>query len=282
MKIARTVAEARSLRGKLEDPVGFVPTMGALHEGHLSLVRSARAENRSVAVSIFVNPTQFSPSEDFDTYPRDLERDLRLLEEESVDLVFAPASVELYPAGYSTWVEVESLTERLEGAARPTHFRGVATIVTKLFNIIAPQRAYFGQKDAQQALVIRRLIRDLNLPIELRVCPTVRESDGLALSSRNSYLSADERRAATVLKRGLDLAERLFSQGERDADRIRRRVRDLISSEPLAEIDYVSVADLETLDELESLDRPALVSLAVRFGRTRLIDNTILPPGHEL
>ena len=282
MKIARTVAEVRSLRGKLEDPVGFVPTMGALHEGHLSLVRSARAENKSVVVSIFVNPTQFSPSEDFDTYPRDLERDLRLLEEESVDLVFAPASVELYPAGYSTWVEVESLTERLEGAARPTHFRGVATIVTKLFNIVAPQRAYFGQKDAQQALVIRRLIRDLNLPIELRVCPTVRESDGLALSSRNSYLSADERRAATVLKRGLDLAERLFSGGERDADRIRRRVRDLISSEPLAEIDYVSVADLETLDELESLDRPALVSLAVRFGRTRLIDNTILPPGHEL
>ena len=282
MKIARTVAEVRSLRGKLEDPVGFVPTMGALHEGHLSLVRSARAENKSVVVSIFVNPTQFSPSEDFEDYPRDLERDLRLLEEESVDLVFAPASDELYPAGYSTWVEVESLTERLEGAARPTHFRGVATIVTKLFNIIAPQRAYFGQKDAQQALVIRRLIRDLNLPIELRVCPTVRESDGLALSSRNSYLSADERRAATVLKRGLDLAERLFSGGERDADRIRRRVRDLISSEPLAEIDYVSVADLETLDELESLDRPALVSLAVRFGRTRLIDNTILPPGHEL
>jgi len=282
MKIARTVAEARSLRGKLEDPVGFVPTMGALHEGHLSLVRSARAENESVVVSIFVNPTQFSPSEDFDTYPRDLEADLSRLERESVDLVFTPSSDELYPDGYSTWVEVESLTRRLEGAARPTHFRGVATIVTKLFNIIAPQRAYFGQKDAQQALVIRRLIRDLNLPIELRVCPTVRESDGLALSSRNSYLSADERRAATVLKRGLDLAERLFSQGERDADRIRRRVRDLISSEPLAEIDYVSVADLETLDELESLDRPALVSLAVRFGRTRLIDNTILPPGHEL
>jgi len=282
MKIAKTVAEARSLRGRLENPVGFVPTMGALHEGHLSLVRSARAENESVVVSIFVNPTQFSPSEDFEDYPRDLERDLRLLEGESVDLVFAPSSAELYPAGYSTWVEVESLTERLEGAARPTHFRGVATIVTKLFNIVAPQRAYFGQKDAQQALVIRRLIRDLNLPIELRVCPTVREEDGLALSSRNSYLSVDERRAATVLKRGLDLAERLFSQGERDADRIKRAIHDLISSEPLAEIDYVSVADLETLAELKTLDRPALVSLAVRFGRTRLIDNTILPPGQEL
>jgi len=256
--------------------------MGALHEGHLSLVRAARAENESVVVSIFVNPTQFAPSEDFDTYPRDLKKDLSLLEEESVDLVFTPSSDELYPDGYSTWVEVESLTRRLEGAARPTHFRGVATIVTKLFNIIAPQRAYFGQKDAQQALVIRRLIADLNLPIELRICPTVREEDGVAMSSRNAYLSAKERKGATVLKKGLDLAERLFSEGEHDADLIRRAVRDLISSEPLAEIDYVSVADLEGLDELERLDRPALVSLAVRFGRTRLIDNTILPPGHEL
>ena len=282
MKVAETIADAHALRETLPGPVGFVPTMGALHEGHLSLVRSARAENGSVVVSIFVNPTQFSPSEDFASYPRDLKRDLSLLESESVDLVFTPPTDELYPEGYSTWVTVESLTRRLEGASRPTHFRGVATIVTKLFNIIRPDRAYFGQKDAQQALVIRRMIADLNLPIELRICPTVREEDGLALSSRNAYLSEKERRAAVVLYRGLELAERMFFEGERDADRIRRAIRELISSEPLAEIDYVSVADIETLAELKKLDRPALVSLAVRFSRTRLIDNTILPPGHEL
>ncbi len=282
MKSVTTVSEAAAARDRLGEPVGFVPTMGALHEGHLSLVRAAREENESVAVSIFVNPAQFAPDEDFATYPRDLETDLRLLEEESVDLVFTPSSAELYPDRYSTWVEVEGLTARLEGASRPTHFRGVATIVTKLFNIIAPQRAYFGQKDAQQALVIRRLIRDLNLPIELRVCPTVREEDGLAKSSRNAYLTPAERKAATVLYKGLKLAERMYVKGERDADRFRDAIHGLIGSESLAKIDYVSVADIETLDELDALDRPALVSLAVRFGKTRLIDNTILPPGYRL
>jgi len=282
MKSVTTVSEAAAARDRLGEPVGFVPTMGALHEGHLSLVRAAREENESVAVSIFVNPAQFAPDEDFATYPRDLETDLRLLEEESVDLVFTPSSAELYPDRYSTWVEVEGLTARLEGASRPTHFRGVATIVTKLFNIIAPQRAYFGQKDAQQALVIRRLIRDLNLPIELRVCPTVREEDGLAKSSRNAYLTPAERKAATVLYKGLKLAERMYAEGERNADRFRDAIHGLIGSESLAKIDYVSVADIETLDELDALDRPALVSLAVRFGKTRLIDNTILPPGYRL
>ncbi|RLC72871.1 MAG: pantoate--beta-alanine ligase [Chloroflexi bacterium] len=266
----------RALREELPEPVGFVPTMGALHEGHLALVRRARSENESVIVSIFVNPTQFGPQEDFATYPRDFQRDLNLLRAEGVDVVFAPEAEEMYPPGFSTWVEVEGLTERLEGAFRPGHFRGVATVVAKLFNITSPTRAYFGQKDAQQALVLKRMVADLNFGLELIVVPTVREPDGLAMSSRNVYLTPEERRSATILWRALSEAKKLWEEGERDAERLRRQMRELIQSEPRAQLEYVSVADAESLEELSEIDRPALVSLAVRLGRARLIDNITL------
>jgi pantoate--beta-alanine ligase len=250
--------------------------MGYLHEGHLSLVRRARAENDVVVVSIFVNPTQFAPHEDFATYPRDPERDLALLEKEGTDLVFMPTAEEMYPPGFSSWVNVEKVTERLEGAFRPTHFRGVATVVTKLFNIVEPHRAYFGQKDAQQAVVIKKMVADLNMNLEIVVLPTVREPDGLAMSSRNVYLNPQERQAALVLFKSLNLARQLWEQGERDAQRLRQEMVALIEREPLAKIDYVSIADPETLEELTEVSRSALVSLAVRFGKTRLLDNIIL------
>ena len=283
MKLARSISELRTLRADLPEPVGFVPTMGFLHDGHLSLVRRSHKECASTAVSIFVNPAQFAPSEDLAAYPRDLDRDLGLLEKAGADLVFAPASDrEIYPSGYATWVSVDGITERLEGASRPTHFRGVTTVVAKLFCLVRPQRAYFGQKDAQQALVIDRLIADLNFDIGLVVAPTVREPDGLAMSSRNTYLSPAERRAAPVLRRALDLAESLWESGERSAASIRTRMLDLLAAEPLARVDYVSVADPGTLDEMETIERRALVSLAVRIGTTRLIDNTVLPPGSPL
>jgi len=283
MKLARSISELRTLRAGLPEPVGFVPTMGFLHDGHLSLVRRSHKECASTAVSIFVNPAQFAPSEDLAAYPRDLDRDLGLLEKAGADLVFAPASDrEIYPSGYATWVSVDGITERLEGASRPTHFRGVTTVVAKLFCLVRPQRAYFGQKDAQQALVIDRLIADLNFDIGLVVAPTVREPDGLAMSSRNTYLSPAERRAAPVLRRALDLAESLWESGERSAASIRTRMLDLLAAEPLARVDYVSVADPGTLDEMETIERRALVSLAVRIGTTRLIDNTVLPPGSPL
>ncbi len=277
MQVARTITEARAIRRALPGTWGFVPTMGYLHEGHLSLVRRARAENDHVAVSIFVNPTQFGPHEDYNRYPRDLERDLRLLEPLGVDLVFAPPVEEMYPPGFQTWVVVEEVTRPLEGAARPGHFRGVATVVTKLFNIIQPDRAYFGQKDAQQAVVIRRMVQDLNIPVEIVVCPTVREPDGLAMSSRNTYLSPEERRAATVLFRALQAAKARYEQGERDAERLRAIMREVIQAEPLARLDYVSVADPETLQELSRVEDRALLSLAVYIGKTRLIDNILLP-----
>ncbi len=277
MQVVRTIAEARAIRRALPGAWGFVPTMGYLHEGHLSLVRRARAENNHVAVSIFVNPTQFGPHEDYDRYPRDLERDLRLLEPLGVDLVFAPSVEEMYPPGFQTWVIVEEISRPLEGAARPGHFRGVATIVAKLLNIIQPDRAYFGQKDAQQAVVIRRMVRDLNIPVEIVVCPTVREPDGLAMSSRNTYLSPEERRAATVLFRALQTAKAYYEQGERDAERLREAMRTVIQAEPLARLDYVSVADPETLQELSRVEGRALLSLAVYIGKTRLIDNILLP-----
>lgn len=283
MKLARSISELRTLRADLPEPVGFVPTMGFLHDGHLSLVRRSHKECASTAVSIFVNPAQFAPSEDLAAYPRDLDRDLGLLEKAGADLVFAPASDrEIYPSGYATWVSVDGITERLEGASRPTHFRGVTTVVAKLFCLVRPQRAYFGQKDAQQALVIDRLIADLNFDIGLVVAPTVREADGLAMSSRNTYLSPAERRAAPVLRRALDLAESLWESGERSAASIRTRMLDLLAAEPLARVDYVSVADPGTLYEMETIERRALVSLAVRIGTTRLIDNTVLPPGSPL
>jgi len=276
MRVARTIAEITALRKELRGDVGFVPTMGYLHEGHLALVRQARAENPSVIASIYVNPSQFGQREDLAGYPRDLDRDLQLLEQEKADIVFVPSDAEMYAPGFSSWIEVEGITGRLEGASRPGHFRGVATIVAKLFNIVRPSRAYFGQKDAQQVLVIRRMVNDLNMDTEIVSASTVREGDGLAMSSRNVRLSPQERRAATVLFRALTLARQLRGEGATDADEIRRRMTALIEEEPLAQTDYVSVADAETLEELSVVDRPALASLAVRIGKTRLIDNITL------
>jgi len=276
MQVINTIAEMRKLRRQLSEPVGFVPTMGYFHEGHLSLVRQARKENPTVVVSIFVNPTQFGPGEDFQDYPRDLNRDLELLEMEKVDIVFVPSEEEMYPRGFNSWVDVDKVTERLEGASRPGHFRGVATVCTKLFNIIQPTRAYFGQKDAQQAVVIKKMVADLNMNLEIVVVPTVRESNGLAMSSRNTYLNPEERQATTVLFKALSLARELWQGGEKDADKIRHQMTSLIHKEPLAKIDYVSIADANTLEELKEIDRPAIVFLAVRIGKTRLIDNVIL------
>jgi len=276
MQIARTIAEMTALRQHLTGDVGFVPTMGYLHEGHLALVRQARAENHSVIVSIYVNPSQFNRKEDLARYPRDLDRDLQLLQEQKTDIVFVPSDAEMYPPGFSTWIEVEGITRRLEGASRPGHFRGVTTIVARLFNIVRPSRAYFGGKDAQQVLVIRRMVDDLNMDVEVIAVPTVRESDGLAMSSRNVRLSPEERRAAIVLFRALTLARELRDNGETDAGEIRRRMTLLIEEEPLTRIDYISIADAATLEELSVIDRPALASLAVWIGGTRLIDNTAL------
>ncbi|MDD5510076.1 MAG: pantoate--beta-alanine ligase [Dehalococcoidales bacterium] len=276
MRVVEKIAEMRCLRRELAEPVGFVPTMGYLHEGHLSLVRGARAENRSVVVSIFVNPTQFGPQEDLASYPRDIERDLALLAEEAVDAVFMPSAAEMYPGRFGVYVDGGKITERLEGACRPGHFRGVATVVAKLFNIVRPTRAYFGQKDAQQAAVIKKMVADLNMDLEVATLPTVREPDGLAMSSRNIYLNPAERRAALVLYRALCLAQRLWREGETDAGRLRREMIALIEKEPLAIIDYVSIAGTDTLNELDEVKPPVLVSLAVRIGGTRLIDNIVL------
>jgi pantoate--beta-alanine ligase len=276
MQIARTIAEMKALRMKSFGSVGFVPTMGYLHDGHLALVKQARAENSVVVASIFVNPTQFGPAEDFRTYPRDTERDLAMLRKERTDIVFMPSAEEMYPERFGSWVEVEKFTDRLEGSYRPEHFKGVATVVTKLFNIVEPTRAYFGQKDAQQALVIKKMAADLNMNLEVIVTPTVRESDGLAMSSRNVYLNTQERQAAAVLFKALTLAQNLWEKGDRNAERIRQEMTSLISKEPLAKIEYVSIADAQTLEELSEIDRPALASLAVRIGKTRLIDNMVL------
>lgn len=276
MQVIKTIAEIRELRRQLTGLVGFVPTMGYFHQGHLALVRQARSENPTVVVSIFVNPTQFGPREDFNTYPRDFDRDLKLLEEERADIVFVPFSEEMYPLDFSSWVDVEGVTERLEGVSRPGHFRGVATVVAKLFNIVQPTKAYFGQKDAQQAVVIKKMVADLNMMVEIVVVPTVRESDSLAMSSRNTYLNPEERQAATVLFEALSLVKQLWQDGEKDADKIRQQMTSLIQKEPLAQIDYVSIADAETLEELRMIDRPALASLAVKIGKTRLIDNMTL------
>jgi len=279
MQVIETVSEMRKLRRQLSEPVGFVPTMGYFHEGHLSLVRQARKENSTVVVSIFVNPTQFGPGEDFQDYPRDLNRDLELLERENVDIVFVPAEEEMYPSGFSSWVEVKKLTERLEGASRLEHFRGVTTVCAKLFNIIQPTRAYFGQKDAQQAVVIKKMVADLSMNLEITVVPTIRESDGLAMSSRNTYLNPEERQTAIVLFKALSLARELWQSGEKDADKIRHEMTSLIQKEPLAKIDYVSIADANTMEELKAINRPALASLAVHIGKTRLIDNVLLKGG---
>lgn len=273
MKTIGKIDAFRAEHAGMARPLGLVPTMGALHDGHMSLVRRAREENATAVVSIFVNPAQFGPTEDFSTYPRDMDADLARLEEAGVDVVFAPAADEMYPDGFDTHVDVGRIAERLEGEARPGHFRGVATVVCKLLTIVRPDRAYFGRKDAQQGLVIQRLNADLDLGAQIVMCRTVREPDGLALSSRNAYLDADERRAAAVLYRSLRLG---LSMGRGSAEAVRAAMLDMLEAEPLASVDYVSVADAATLEELDMIDRPALVSLAVRIGSTRLIDNIVI------
>ena len=276
MRTAISLTELGTARRSFLGKVGLVPTMGYLHEGHLSLIRRAREECHQVVVSIFVNPTQFGPKEDLSKYPRDLERDLSLIEPLGVDLVWMPTAEIMYPDGYQTWVEVEAVTGPLEGAMRPGHFRGVTTVVAKLFNAVQPQRAYFGQKDAQQAAVIRQMTRDLNFPIEIVVCPIVREPDGLAMSSRNVYLEPEQRKAATVLYRALTAARNLYENGERNAEGLRQIMREVIASEPLAQMQYVSCADYDTLTELETITGKTLLSMAVFMGKTRLIDNLVL------
>jgi len=276
MNVVENLAELRLARSGLSLPVGFVPTMGFLHEGHLSLVRQARHDCVSVVVSIYVNPTQFGPNEDFTKYPRDLKRDLELLRSEGVDLVWTPSDKIMYPTGYQTWVVVEEVTKPLEGEIRAGHFRGVTTVVTKLFNAVQPHKAYFGQKDAQQAAVIRRMTRDLDFPIEIVVCPTMREVDGLAMSSRNIYLNPKERVAAITLSRGLFAAKEAFDAGEQVASHLRRVVLDTLATEPLVKVQYVSCAHPDTLQELKGPVKRALLSLAVTVGKTRLIDNVIL------
>jgi pantoate--beta-alanine ligase len=276
MMIVSSLDELRAARLLLDGRLGLVPTMGYLHEGHLSLARRAREECDRVAASIFVNPTQFGPTEDLSKYPRDLDRDLSLLDAAGVDLVWTPDNETIYPPDFSTWVEVEGLTRPLEGAARPGHFRGVTTVVAKLFNAVQPQAAYFGQKDAQQAAVVRKMTRDLNFPVEIVVCPTVRETDGLAMSSRNSYLSPEERKSAIVLFRALTAAREAFERGERDAESLRKVMSETLASEPRARTQYVSCADYDTLEELATVTGKALLSMAVFIGKTRLIDNFVV------
>lgn len=276
MKIARSIQEMKSLRRQCQGTVGFVPTMGYLHDGHLQLVRNAKKGNSVAVASIFVNPTQFAPNEDFNAYPRDLERDCQMLESVGADIVFVPADTEMYPQGYNTWVIVQGITQYLEGRSRPTHFQGVTTVCNKLFNIVQPDRAYFGQKDAQQALVIQKMVRELNMNLEIIVCPTVRESDGLAMSSRNIYLTPQERPAANVLYRSLMLAQDMYHQGEREAGKIKAAMAELVSKAPGANIDYISIADIETLADVEEISGKVLVSIAARIGKPRLIDNIIL------
>jgi len=276
MQVVDTVTEMKRVRAKLAGRVGFVPTMGYLHEGHLELVRRARGESETVVVSIFVNPAQFGPKEDFEKYPRDLERDLAMLKGAGTDYVFMPTPAEMYPPGFNSWVEVQQVTERLEGAARPGHFRGVATVVAKLFNIVQPTRSYFGQKDAQQCVVIKKMVKDLEMPLEIVIVPTVREPDGLAMSSRNVYLNPEQRRQAPVLYKSLQLAQRLWQRGERDAVKIRQQMTALIQEQPLARVEYIDVADTETLAELKTIETSALISMVVRFGNTRLLDNIVL------
>ncbi len=276
MKVVAAIGEMRGLgRGWRREgtPIAFVPTMGSLHEGHLSLVREARRRGGATVVSIFVNPAQFGPAEDYQAYPRDLARDAALLEKEGVDVLFHPGVGDMYPEGYRTYVEVHGLQDKLCGASRPGHFRGVSTVVLKLFDIIQPDAAFFGWKDAQQIVVIKRMVRDLDYPIEIVACPLVREPDGLAMSSRNSYLSPEERKAALVLSRGLREAERLIAARERDAVAVVSAVREIVAAERLARIDYVCAVDLGELEPLPRLHGDVLVAMAVFIGKTRLIDN---------
>src|SRR5687767_9197897 len=276
----RMTSVARKIRREQDKTIGLVPTMGALHEGHLSLVREARRMCDVVVVSVFVNPAQFGPGEDFERYPRDLTNDTTKLADYNVDYIFAPPVEEIYPKAFSTYVTVEGLSEPMEGVARPGHFRGVATVLTVLFNSIRPDFAFFGQKDAQQTLVVRRLVKDLAFDIEVVVLPTVREQSGLALSSRNAYLGEEDRRAAPVLYRALSQAKEVYKEGERSAKRLAETVRSQVEAEPRARLEYVSVVDAETMEKLERIpeDRPVLIAIAARLGNTRLIDNIIIQP----
>lgn len=281
MKLFRTVKSIQSYSLKLKmqnKKIGFVPTMGYLHEGHLSLVRAARKENDVVVVSIFVNPTQFAPHEDYKRYPRDLKSDLTFLIREKVDAVFCPSVRAIYPEGYSTEVIVKGLSDVLCGKSRPGHFRGVTTVCTKLFNIVQPDVAYFGQKDAQQAMIIKRMTKDLNLPLKIKVLPIVREKDGLAMSSRNVYLREKERMQARVLYQALQEAKKMVKAKEKSASRIKRKIKNMISKMTEAKIDYVEIVDLKELKPVDKLDQPVLLALAVWFGKARLIDNIILKP----
>jgi len=269
----RSASRAAKTAGKR---VGFVPTMGALHEGHLSLVRSAKAQCDVVAASIFVNPTQFGPNEDFSKYPRAFERDRELFAKEGVELLFAPAVEEMYPAGAVTYVTVEGMSERLCGKSRPGHFRGVTTVVSKLFSIVEPDMAFFGQKDAAQVAIIRRMVRDLNIPVEIAVCPIVREADGLAMSSRNTYLDLQQRKAALVLYRSLQKVKREFESGESNAAKLAEQGRKLFAQEPSVRLDYLEIVDPDNLEALDNVESSALVAVAAFLGATRLIDNFIL------
>ena len=277
MQVISSIADFRKARSDLRGTLGFVPTMGYLHEGHLALVRRGRLENDVLATSIFVNPSQFGPSEDFRAYPRDMEKDLAILGGEGMDLVFAPLAEDIYPPGFDTWIVVGSLSERLEGEHRPGHFRGVATVVAKLLNIVRPDRAYFGQKDGQQVAVTKRMVTDLDMGVDIVVVPTVRDTDGLALSSRNVYLTPEQRRVAPAIYKALCQARKLWEEGERSGESLRSRVRRTLEQEPLIEkIDYVSAADASSLEEMDSIRQPVMVSVAVHVGRTRLIDNVLL------
>jgi len=285
VQVLHTVSETRTATTEVRmagRKIGFVPTMGALHDGHMSLVRRAREECDYVAVSIFVNPTQFGPCEDFDKYPRTFSDDLEKCKKARVDLVFAPPASEMYPPGFDSWVEVKGfITQTLEGECRPNHFRGVTTVCAKLFNIVGPDVAYFGMKDYQQLKVIQKMVRELNMPLEIVPCPTAREADGLAMSSRNSYLSPEEREAALVLSRSLMKAQEMFASGEREAEVIEGVARQVLLSEPLVRIDYVAVRDAETLEPIERVEKEAVVLIAARIGSTRLIDNCLLSVEHR-
>ena len=276
MKVSVSFKDLREERAKLEEPVGIVPTMGYLHEGHMSLVRQAKVECASVVVTIYVNPTQFAPNEDLSSYPRNIPGDLEKLQKEGVDLVWLPTDEAMYPEGYQTYVDVRDVTKPLEGAKRPTHFQGVTTVVSKLYNAISPQKAFFGQKDAQQVAVVTRMALDLGLSTQVIPSPIVREADGLALSSRNVRLSTEERAAAPILRRALDAAGSAYDEGEREADVLRALMEEVLAIEPLAQVEYVSVADPLTLREVQRIEGPALLSMAVLFGTTRLIDNELV------
>jgi pantoate--beta-alanine ligase len=278
VKTVRTIAELRATLARAPRPVGLVPTMGFFHDGHLSLMGAARAANETVVVSLFVNPTQFGPNEDLDAYPRDEARDLALAEAEGVDIVFAPPVDEVYPAGFDTSVEVGGLTEPLDGAARPGHFKGVTTIVTKLLNMVGPDAAYFGQKDAQQALVIKKLVTDLNMPVRIEVCPTIREPDGLAMSSRNAYLGEEERRRALALSRALRAAEQAVERGQLDADAVIAAARQELHEAGI-EPEYLELRSATDLTPAERVNGSTLLAVAARVGRARLIDNTMLKGG---